>query len=106
MIIRNFANRYNYLTIATKDIQVGDILAQRSLIGMIPSAVKNIPKYSDETTKSRLNQVEVDAIKRWETSKYGSSTITIVRTLPFVPFIITGLLLYILFTILLIVLGV
>ena len=99
MIIRNFANRYNYLAIATRDIKVGDILAQRSLVGMIPSAVKGLPQYTDETTKYRLNEIEVEAIKRWETSKYGSPTITIVRTLPFVPFITAGILFYIAFAV-------
>lgn len=99
IIIRNFANRYNYLTIATKDIKVGDILAQKSLVGMIPSTVKGLPKCSDESTRCRLNEVEVAAIKRWKTSKYGSSTIVIVRTLPFVPFIVIGILFYIVFTV-------
>ena len=67
IIIRNFANRYNYRTIATKDIQIGDILAQKSILGMIPSTVKGLPKYTDETIKCRLNEVEVAAIKRWKT---------------------------------------
>ena len=100
MIIRDFANLYNYRTIETKDIRVGDVLAQKSLLAMIPSTVKGLPKYSDETTKYRLNEVEVGAIKRWENSKYGSPTIVIVRTLPFAPFIITGILFYTVFTIL------
>jgi hypothetical protein len=94
MFVRNFTSQYNYRTIPTETVSVGNVLSRSSLLLMIPSNVKGVPKYTDETTRCRLNASEVDAIKRWEHSKYGQSTVTIVRTVPFAPFIFGGILLY------------
>lgn len=101
MIIRNFTSQYNYRTIPVSKLEVGDVLAKSSVIFMIPSAVKGLPKFTDETTRCRLNEKEVDAVKRWEHSKYGKSTVTIVRTVPFAPFILGGTLLYFVYQIIL-----
>jgi hypothetical protein len=94
LFVRNFTGQYNYRTIPTETISVGNVLSRSSLLLMIPSKVKGLPKYTDETTRCRLCAPEVDAIKRWEHSKYGQSTITIVRTIPFAPFIFGGILLF------------
>ena len=99
MIIRKFTSQYNYRTIPVSKLEVGNVLARASLIFMIPSAVKGLPKFTDETTRCRLNEEEVNAIKRWETSKYGKSTVTIVRMIPFAPFIFGGTLLYFIYRI-------
>jgi preflagellin peptidase FlaK len=94
MFVRSFTGQYNYRTISTETVSIGDVLSRSSILLMIPSNVKGVPKYTDETTRCRLTESEVDAIKRWEYSKYGQSTITIVRTVPFAPFIFGGILLY------------
>lgn len=99
MIMRKFTSQYNYRTIPVSKLEVGNVLAKSSLIFMIPSAVKGLPKFTDETTRCRLNEEEVNAVKRWENSKYGKSTVTIVRTVPFAPFILGGTLLYFVFRI-------
>lgn len=99
MIMRKFTSQYNYRTIPVPKLEVGNVLARASLIFMIPSAVKGLPKFTDETTRCRLNEEEVNAIKRWETSKYGKSTVTIVRMIPFAPFIFGGTLLYFIYRI-------
>jgi hypothetical protein len=75
-------------------VSVGNVLSRSSILLMIPSAVKGLPKLTDETTRCRLTQSEVEAIKRWEHSKYGQDTVTIVRTVPFSPFIFAGVLLH------------
>lgn len=97
MITKKFTSHYNYRTISVSKLEVGNVLARSSLIFMIPSSVKGLPKVTDETTRYRLNEKEVEAIKRWEKSKYGKSTVTIVRTVPFAPFIFGGTLLYFVF---------
>lgn len=101
MIIRNFTSQYNYRTIPVSKLEVGNVLAKSSVIFMIPSAVKGLPKFTDETTRCRLNEKEVDAVKRWEHSKYGKSMVTIVRTVPFAPFILGGTLLYFVYRVIL-----
>lgn len=97
ILIRSFTSQYNYRTIPTASVRAGQILAKQSLLFMIPSTVKGLPKWTDESTRCRLNSEEVDAIKRWEHSKYGQSEITIVRHIPFAPFIFIGTLVYLLF---------
>ena len=89
-IARQFVNRYNNITISTSEIKAGDVLTRESLIFMLPSKVNGLPKYTDETTKCRISDSEAEAVKRWETSKYGQPQIRIVRTIPFVPFIFLG----------------
>ena len=94
ILIRSFTSQYNYKTIPTSSVRKGQILAKQSLLLMVPSAVKGLPKWTDESTRCRLDDEEVNAIKRWEHSKYGKSEVTIVRHIPFAPFIFVGTPLY------------
>lgn len=96
VIIKHFTSKYNYRTIPTSKVRVGQILAESTIIFMLPSKVKGLPTFTDETTKCRLNEENVNAIKRWEFSKYGSKEIVIVRHIPFTPFMFLGVLAYIL----------
>lgn len=96
ILVRSFTGQYNYRTIPTASVRTGQILAKQSLLFMIPSTVKGLPKWTDESTRCRLDSEEVAAIKRWEHSKYGKSEITIVRHIPFAPFIFSGTLVYLL----------
>ncbi len=94
VVIRKFTGQYNYRTIPVSKLKTGDVLAKGSLILMLHSSVKGLPQYTDETTRCRLTEDEVIAIKRWEHSKYGQNVVTIVRMVPFAPFIFGGTLLY------------
>lgn len=94
ILVRSFTGQYNYRTIPTASVRTGQILARQSLLFMIPSTVRGLPKWTDESTRCRLDHEEVAAIKRWEHSKYGQSEITIVRHIPFAPFIFSGTLVY------------
>jgi hypothetical protein len=96
ILVRSFTGQYNYRSIPTASVRTGQILAKQSLLFMIPSAVKGLPKWTDESTRCRLDSEEVAAIKRWEHSKYGKSEIIIVRHIPFAPFIFSGTLVYLL----------
>ena len=99
LLLRMLISRYNYREIPTENIRVGHILAQTSMPFMMVSSVKGLPKTTDETTRSRLSQEEVDAIHRWKSSKYGQYTVWIVRHMPFAPFISVGTVVYLLFLI-------
>ncbi|MEG1930919.1 MAG: hypothetical protein RR131_07240, partial [Anaerovorax sp.] len=97
ILIRKFTNQYSYQLLPICKVRKGMILAHASLLNMLPSQVNGIPTYTDETTRSRLTAKEVDAIKRWETSKYGQDHIIVVRHIPFAPFIFVGTMLFITF---------
>ena len=97
IIARVFTSQYNYQTIPTVKVREGHVLSKTSLLYMLPSKVKGLPSFTDETTRSRLTADEVEAIRRWETSKYGQHEITIVRHIPFAPFIFLGVMCFIAF---------
>jgi len=90
LLVRNFADRYNYRTIPTNKVSEGMVLAFSTVAMFSVSSVKGLPKITDETTRFRLTSDEVESIKRWENSKYGSHSIIIVRNIPFAPFIFIG----------------
>lgn len=97
IITRVFTSQYNYQTIPTTRVREGHVLSRTSLLYMLPSKVKGLPSFTDETTRSRLTADEVDAIRRWEASKYGQHKVTIVRHIPFAPFIFLGVICFIVF---------
>lgn len=55
--------------------------------------MKGLPKQGGEDMRYRITEDEMNAIKRWESSKYGEDTIIIVRKIPFAIFIVAGILL-------------
>ena len=89
-----FSERYNYCKIATKDVRENMILSFIAVQQFSASRIKGLPKYTDESTKSRINEEEAEAIRRWEGSKYGQKEIIIVRHLPFAIFILIGVVTY------------
>lgn len=94
---RIFTSQYNYKTIPTKKVREGHVLARTSLLYMLPSKVKGLPTFTDESTRSRLSAEEAEAILRWEDSKHGQHEITIVRHIPFAPFIFLGVICFVVF---------
>ena len=90
LILRFFAEKYNYQTIATSEVKEGMVLSYSTIVYFIPSSIKGLPSKTTEDIRSRLNGIETDSIKRWEKSKYGQPTITIVRKIPFAIFISIG----------------
>lgn len=95
MIIRVFVENYNYKTISVNDINEGMIISRQDTVYMQQSNVHGLPEISDETLKSRLTSQEVVSINRWATSKFGLSTIRIVRKIPFAIFISLGIFIYV-----------
>ena len=93
VFIRSVGSLYNYKEIPTNQVSVGNILSFDTVLSFQRSKVNGLPCFTDETTKSRLSNDEVQSIKRWQTSKYGSDKIRIVRHLPFAPYIFLGSLL-------------
>ena len=94
MAFRSVSEKYNYEEIKVEDLKPRMILSFGSVIKFYSSRVKGLPKSTTETTDSRLTLDEVESIKRWSKTKKGEDTITIVRHLPFAPFIFLGELLF------------
>lgn len=90
-VLRLFAEKYNYQTIATNKVEKGMVLAYSTIVYFIPSTIKGLPKTKNtEDIRSRITEEEAESIKRWETSKYGQHEIVIVRKIPFAIFIAMG----------------
>ncbi|MBR2247940.1 MAG: prepilin peptidase [Clostridia bacterium] len=94
MIFRKISEKYNYKTISVKDLKERMILSFDSVIPFYNSKVKGLPKFSDESTDCRLTNEEVESIKRWSQTPKGTDKITIVRHMPFAPFILLGEILF------------
>lgn len=94
LVLRLFAEKYNYMTISTNKVEKGMVLAYSTVVYFMPSTVKGLPRSTTEDIRSRLSEDEAESIKRWETSKYGQPTIVIVREIPFAIFISIGTVIY------------
>lgn len=90
MLFRSMAEKYNYEVIKITDLKSRMILSYGSVMKFYGSRVKGLPKGTTESTDSRLTEEEVLSIKRWSKSKRGQDDITIVKHLPFAPFILLG----------------
>lgn len=90
ILLRILIDAYNYETIATADVQKGMILSSATTMLFIHSKVKGLPGISSEDLRSRLTEEEAASVRRWESSKYGCTTVQIVRKIPFAIFISIG----------------
>ncbi len=96
ILIRTAASEYNYGVIPTKNVKAGMILSMLTIRKFQRSRVKGLPEWSDETTKSRLTEEEAQAVRRWESSKYGEPEVITVRHIPFAGFIALGVFFFLL----------
>lgn len=89
-LIRYLVSGYNYREIPTENVRKGMVLSYGTVAKFFVSRVKGLPKKTSEDMKYRISEEEARAIKRWESSKHGESSIVIVRKIPFAIFIIIG----------------
>jgi preflagellin peptidase FlaK len=94
ILIRIVVSEYNYAEISIDNLKTGMILSTYTTLLFAESKVKGLPKISKEDLRSRLTAEEVEAIKRWQKSKYGQGKVTIVKKVPFAIFITIGLMIY------------
>ena len=91
------ASRYNYEEIPTKIVDSGMILSAATIISFQTSKVRGLPTRTNEDMSARISKSEAEAVRRWEHSVKGSSTVTIVRKIPFACMIPIGFILWIIF---------
>lgn len=84
------ASKYSYESIPTTEVKPGMVLSKSTVILFAPSRVKGLPQNSYEDLRSRLTEDEAAAVCRWASSKYGKSSVVIVRKIPFATFIALG----------------
>lgn len=94
IILRLFIDEYNLDTIETSKVKKGMILSAYTTIQFANSKVKGLPNQSTEDLRSRLTESEAESVRRWEKSKYGTSTVQIIRKIPFAIFISLGTIIY------------
>lgn len=90
ILFRMISEKYNYERIKIEDLKPRMILSYGSILLFYGSKVQGLPQNTDESTDSRLTNEEVDSIKRWSKTKKGTESITIVRHMPFAPFMLIG----------------
>lgn len=94
ILFRIISEKYNYEEIEVEKLKPRMILSYGSIILFLGSRVKGLPKVTDESTDSRLSEEEVNSIKRWSKTKKGKDSVTIVRHMPFAPFMLVGQLIF------------
>lgn len=94
LFLRIISEKYCYLEIPTASTKKGMVLAYSTVLNFQPSAVKGLPKSTTEDVRSKITQEQVDSILRWEKTKFGQPTITIVRKIPFAIFITLGVFIF------------
>lgn len=92
--LRLVLHRFCYQSIPTSSVKPGQILSASTVLDMQKSRVRGLPQLATEDLEARLSESETESIRRWEFSKYGQSTITIVRKVPFAIFIFLGTLFF------------
>lgn len=90
ILFRLISEKYNYEEIKIDNLKPRMILSFGSVLNFYGSRVKGLPHSTTETTDSRLSEDEVNSIKRWSKTSKGKDKITIVRHMPFAPFMLVG----------------
>ena len=101
MMLRMFAEKYNYSTIPTSSVKKGQILSAMTIIGFAPSRVKGLPTGTTEDLRSRLTEEEAESVRRWEHSALGKPYVVLVRKIPFAIFISIGTIIFLVIEVLL-----
>lgn len=73
-----------YKEIYENEVHPGIILSYASILSMQNCIDPDLPHSTTENRRSRINEKQAEAVKRW--CKNAKSTVTIVEMLPFVPF--------------------
>lgn len=95
VVLRIIAERHNYRIINTNDTKPGMVLSYSTIVQFMPSRIKGLPTNTTEDIRSRITTEEANSIIRWKDSKYGKSSIVIVRKIPFAIFITVGSMIFV-----------
>lgn len=94
MLFQHMAAAYNYRRIPTNEVRRGMILSSGTILALSTSHVRDLPTNAAEDMSARLSEVEAQAVRRWEHSKYGAPSVIIVRKIPFALLVTLGMVLW------------
>jgi len=90
VLLRLVMSKYNYKKIPTANLRKGMILSLGTSLLLHNAPYQGLPPISTEDLRSRITKEEVEQIHAWATSKFGQSSVLIVRKIPFAIFIFLG----------------
>lgn len=90
IFLRYLGSKYNYSEIPVDNAKAGMVLSFDTVLNFKKSKIKGLPEITTETTKTRLTKEQAESIKKWGETKSSTSTIRIVKHIPFAPFISFG----------------
>lgn len=96
MLLRMLSERYNYQRIEVEDLKPRMIPSAHTVMMFQMSRVKGLPTCMTEDLRARLDETQIESIKRWKNSKNGKDFIVIVKKIPFAIYISVGTLLFLL----------
>ena len=94
ILFNKWASKYNYMRIPTSTVAEGMILSSLTVLSFLPSKIMGLPSNASESMSSKLSAEQAEAVRRWEKSAYGATTVVILRKIPFSLFIFIGMLLW------------
>ncbi len=96
MLLRMLSEKYNYQRIEVDDLKPRMIPSAHTVMMFQMSRVRGLPNCMTEDLRARLDETQIESIKRWKSSKNGKDFIVIVKKIPFAIYISVGTLLFLL----------
>ena len=96
MLLRMLSEKYNYQKIEVDELKPRMILSAHTVMMLQISRVKGLPTCMTEDLRARLDEPQIEAIKRWKKTKNGKDFVVIVKKIPFAIYISLGTLLFLL----------
>jgi archaeal preflagellin peptidase FlaK len=93
--VTQFIRRYDYRRVPVTGLRPDMILSTLSVAGFKLSPARGLPNTTTEDTRSRLTASEVESIRNWSAAKSGRDQVVIVAHMPFAPFILAGVIAYV-----------
>ena len=84
-VLNSSARTNTYEVISGDEVKPGMILSYTTIMAMQNCIDPNIPRSTTENRRSRITDVQANAVKTW--CKNAKSDIVIVKMIPFAPFI-------------------
>ena len=90
ILCQQFLAMYNYQLIPTQNVKTGMILSAETVFQFQISRVQGLPVDASEELSAKISEAQAAAVRRWEQSAHGQSTVWIVRKVPFAIMILIG----------------
>jgi archaeal preflagellin peptidase FlaK len=93
-LIRQAASKYNIKELCVDDLRENMTLTAEAAIVLTSNRIKGVSYDFEKSCDLKLSSNDIQFIKNWKKSKVGKDKLTIVRQIPFAPFICLSALLF------------